>query len=444
VNKIAFTFFLVCFYINSLGQWRQSLSYYANKCDSFNIGASVKGTFFDTGVYDSGDIYNQTIINNYNILVTGNEMKFVSLEPKQGVFDFSKSDMFVDYAQKYNMKVRGHTLCWHTQLPGFINAGLTNGIANGTFTRASLMAILKNHINTVVSRYKGKLHQWDVVNEAIDVTTPSGLRENIWQQIIGNDYIDSAFVWANRADPSAKLYLNDYGVEFNGTTKANAIFNYIQGMRMRNIPITGVGLQCHFTVNTINFTTFDSNLKRYAINGLEAIVTELDIKILDTNYTANANLQLTNQANDYKNLIQVCLNNPNCRTFVTWGFTDAISWIPAQTNYIYGHALVFDESYKPKPAYTAMLNELAIKSGLSSVVETPKNDPLIIQYTNGKMLVRSAIKITRCRLFDLSGRNLYSSINGENQIEISIRNNSVYVLQIQLEDGRMINRKIAF
>jgi len=421
----------------------QSLSNYANKLDSFRIGASVTGIFFDANVYDSGDTYNQTIINNYNILVTGNEMKFVSLQRTQGVFDFTKSDMFVNYAQKYNMKVRGHTLCWHVQLPKFINDGLTNNIPNGTFTRESLMDILKNHITTVVSRYKGIVHEWDVVNEAIDISTPSKLRENIWQKIIGNDYIDSAFVWAHRADPTAKLYLNDYSVEFKGTAKADALFNYINGMKTRNIPITGAGLQCHFIVNTINYNAFDANLKRYATNGLEAIVTELDIRILDTDYNKNATLQLSNQATNYLKLLQICLNNPNCRTFVTWGFTDLISWIPDFTNHTAGHALVFDESYEPKPAYTAMLNELGTRSVTTRDDNVQSNDPLIL-FTNGKMSINSTVKIISCRLYDLSGKNIYNLVKQDNQIEIMLPRKSVYVLQIQLEDGRVINRKVSY
>lgn len=154
---------------------------------------------------------------------------------------------------------QGHTLCWHSQLPSWVTAGLNNGVANGIYTRESLMGILKNHITTIVSRYKGKVQQWDVVNEPFNDGSGT-LRTSIWQQVIGNDYIDSAFVWAHRADPEAKLYLNEYGSEFTGNTKSNAIYNFLKGIKERGIPITGIGMQCHFTVNTINFTNLDQNI----------------------------------------------------------------------------------------------------------------------------------------------------------------------------------------
>ena len=146
----------------SQAQLQQSLNFYADKCQSLKIGTAVGSNFYTA--YDNGDIYNRTIIDNFNILVAENEMKFDAMEKTQGVFTFTNSDRLVAYAQKYHMQVRGHNLCWHSQLPTWITAGLTNGIANGTFIRASLQAILKNHINTIVTRYKGKVQQWDVVN----------------------------------------------------------------------------------------------------------------------------------------------------------------------------------------------------------------------------------------------------------------------------------------
>ncbi len=425
----------------SQAQLQQSLNFYADKCQSLKIGTAVGSNFYTA--YDNGDIYNRTIINNFNILVAENEMKFDAMEPQKGNFNYNNSDKLVAYAQKYNMQLRGHNLCWHSQLPSWITAGLTNGIANGTFTRTSLQAILKNHINTIVTRYKGKVQQWDAVNEPFNDGTGT-LRNSIWQQVIGNDYIDSTFVWAHRADPDAKLYLNEYSGEMYGDTKSEAMFNYVKSMKDRGIPITGVGFQCHFMVNTINFTKLDQNIKRYAVAGLEVIITELDIRIKNTDYNSNPAKWLAYQASDYQNMINICLNNSNAKTFVTWGFTDKYSWIPNFTNNAYGYSLIFDNSYTIKPAYTSILNVLATESARLSAVNPVKETAEVrLFFTNGLAFIKTDNAMTRCQLFDMKGNCLIVSEVKNNKIEIPLNNvqSGMYILKVQLENGQTITRK---
>jgi endo-1,4-beta-xylanase len=248
-------------------------------------------------------------------------------------------------------------------IPRFIQDA--NGVPVATLTRKSLQGMLKNHIDSVFLKYKGRIAQWDLVNEPFaEPSTTGAMRTNVWQTVIGSDYIDSAFVWAHRVDPACKLYLNDYNCETVGSAKAEYMYEFIAGMKARNIPIDGVGFQCHINTNGMNYTTLDQNIKRYAALGLDVAITELDVSISNVNYANNSASYLTKQALIYQNIIQLCLNNPNCKTFITWGFTDLYSWIPDYSAGFSpsGHALIFDTDYNPKPAYNTILNALNTKS----------------------------------------------------------------------------------
>ena len=439
------SFYLLFFIANSIliqAQLQQSLSYYATNSDSLKIGAAVGGNFYSNTVYDTGGTFDTTIKKNFNILVPENEMKFDAIEPQKGVFNFINPDKLVAYAQKYGMQVRGHNLCWHSQLPVWVNSGLTNGIANGTFTRESLMGVLKNHITSVVGRYKGRIQQWDVLNEPFNDGTGT-LRASVWQQVIGNDYIDSVFVWTHRTDPIAKLYLNEYGDEYVGDTKSNAVYNYVKAMKERGIPVNGVGLQCHFTANSINFSSLDQNIKRYAAIGLEAIITELDIKIKKTDFEADPVKWLGYQAEDYRRMILLSLNNSNCKIFLTWGFTDLYSWIPSFTNNVYDYALIFDSDLIAKPAYTSILKELASTGGGTSVKEISNVENLKFSITNDIAYVETTDLILNCELVDMQGKVQKIQLTGTNTIEFNLitRQSKIYILKIQLINGQLITHK---
>ncbi len=448
LRKIFTIAIFMCFYIVTNAQTVQSLSFYADKCSGLKIGTAVGGQFYSE--YDKNSLYDKAVKDNFNILVAENEMKYDAMEPQKGVFNFSKPDILVNFAQRNGKQVRGHTLCWHSQLPSWLTAGLTNGTNNGTYTRATLLAILKNHITTIVTRYKGKVQQWDVVNEPF---SDSGgvLRNSIWQQVIGNDFIDSAFVWAHKADPEAKLYLNEYGSEMYGGTKSNAMYNFVVGMKNRGIPINGVGLQCHFTVSKIDFTKLDQNLKRYAAAGLEAVITELDIRKAKTDYTADATKMLAAQATDYSKMIRLCLNNPNSKTFVTWGFTDKYSWIPGFTastgnGPASDYSLLFNTSYVAKPAYTSILNELETASASSAVDEISSGNELKLKITDNSIQVESESHINSCRIHDMQGRMITSSNPESNSFELNIPNikHGFYVLSAETIDGLKMTRKISY
>lgn len=295
----------------------------------------------------------------FNMLVAENEMKFDALQPSRGKFSWDSADALVSLGVRRKLAVRGHTLVWHTQLPEWVT---TDGKKNTNgFSRVEMLKIMKNHITTVVSHFKGKVREWDVVNECLDDvqsqvrTNPDSyvLKKTVWSEAIGNDYIDSAFVWAHQADPEALLFLNDYDVEYHGKAKTQAFYNLVKSMLDRNIPIHGVGLQCHFDAGKVDTAALSSNMKRFAQLGLVCAVTELDLGIKD--YSEQ---QLNRQAKDYKAITQVMLDNPNCTSVMIWGLADHYSWRSASM------PLIYYSSFKPKPAY------FGIKKALRNTFET--------------------------------------------------------------------------
>lgn len=282
----------------------------------------------------------------FNIIVGENEMKFDATEPSQNNFNYGGSDAIMWLADRNMQEVRGHTLAWHSQVPSWVSSdGKKN---NNGFTRQQLLGILKNHIYNVVGKYKGKIREWDVVNEVLDDdqsivrTTPGAykLRPSIWATYIGEEFIDSAFVWAHEADPSAKLYINDYGVEFTESSKAEAYFNLVKRLQASGLPIDGCGLQCHLTTGQLDTLKLENNIKRYAPLGLNCIITELDIALANPSAT-NA---LETQAKEFAAITRIYLRNDNCPTLMFWGISDNYSWRQNQP-------LLFDSNCNAKPAY---------------------------------------------------------------------------------------------
>lgn len=374
---------------------KQTLRYWAEGCGK-KIGMSVSNT--DNGFWglmdNDNNMMNKTVYRNFNMVVAGNEMKFDALEPAQGQFSFENADKLVEYAEKHGMAVRGHTLCWHSQLPSWLNAG-SDGSSNGNnYTKQQLLDILKNHITTVVSHYKGRIKEWDVVNEMLS-NGGGSMRGSIWYKVIGEAYIDSAFVWAHRADPDALLYINDYSVEEMGTTKGDALYNLAKRLVSRKVPINGVGLQTHVTNGKLNFTKVEDNVKRYAELGLNCIFTEVDIKISKSQFGKETAWQT--QANDYYQLAQIQLRNANCPNLVIWGVADPISWIIGETGGSYGEPLIFSDEFVAKPAFFKLLEAYRThrESGIESV--TADDDGALPDYN--------------C-MYDLTGRKVAPDYKG--------------------------------
>ncbi|NUP62268.1 MAG: endo-1,4-beta-xylanase [Nonomuraea sp.] len=294
------------------------------------IGTAVTGSRL-TGTY--GDVAGA----QFNSLTPGNAMKWGTVEPVQGSFDWSEADQIVAFAQAHHQQVRGHTLVWHSQNPSWLTSG--------TWTPAQLGSLLQNHIGTEVGRYKGEIAAWDVVNEPFN--EDGTYRSTLWYDGLGAGYIADALTWAHAADPAAKLYINDYNVE-GVNAKSTALYNLVKDLKSRGVPIDGVGLQAHLILGQVP-SSLQQNIQRFADLGVDVAITELDVRMaLPSDPT-----KLAQQAADYRSVVNACVAVARCAGVTVWGFTDADSWVPS-TFPGYGAATPYDENYAPKPAYSAI------------------------------------------------------------------------------------------
>ena len=367
-----------------------------------NIGVAVPVWRIDVG--NDNLEATQTVFRNFNMVVAENEMKPDAIQPSRGQFNFGDGDRLCDFAERHGMAVRGHTLVWHNQAPAWITA---DGYKNDhNYTRAELLEIMREHITSVVGHYKGRVSEWDVVNEVLDDdqsiirTNPAGykLRESVWQKVIGDDYIDSAFVYAHRADPDARLYINDYGVEFQGKAKTQAYYNLVRRLLNDGLPVGGVGFQCHLTVGEADSAKFSSNVKRYGALGVKCAITELDMSMPDP-YAAGAEEQ---QAEEYAKMAKVMMNYGHCESVVVWGVTDDMSWRQ-------GNPLLFRSTLEAKPAFFALrdvLKEAAenVASGIGAAVVQGEGSPFVDVYDlSGRPVAKGML---RSRVADLP-RGIY-------------------------------------
>jgi endo-1,4-beta-xylanase len=305
-------------------------------------------------------------------------MKPDALHGTRGSPNFSTADRLVNWAMQNNYKVRGHTLCWHAQNPTWIR--------NNNWNRQQALEALKEHITLIVTHFKGKVYQWDVINELWDDNgaNPQMRTTNPWFNKIGEDFVDSAFTFAHRADPDARLFYNDYN---NSTinNKSTAMYNKIKKMVENGVPIHGIGFQAHHTEPewSDNFkNSLKQNIKRFNELGLEVVFTETDVRIT----TPTDQSELIDQARMYKAMLEATLESEGATTFMLWGFTDKHSWIPG-TFPGTGDALIFDSNYKKKPAYDSLA--AVLKRAQSTAVKQPvKNETLssMTMSCNGSIL----------------------------------------------------------
>ena len=310
----------------------KTLRYYAEKNDK-KIGVALC-------TYKGLDSDRTEAAKQFNMMVAENEMKMDALQPSQGQFSYGAADGLVSLAQTNTMAIRGHCLVWHTQQPTWLSS---DGKKNDKgWTRQQALDIMKNHITKVMQHFKGKVTEWDVVNECLDDdqsiirTKPEGykLRPTVWQLAIGDDYIDSAFVYARRAVPTAELYLNDYDVEMQGKAKAVAFYNLVKHLQDCQIPLDGVGLQCHFSVGDVDSVKLEQTIRRFGEANLKCIITELDMGISST-----STKDLEEQARNYRVITDIVLNNDNCPNLVIWGIKDNDSWRSASNPLLYTSGL---------------------------------------------------------------------------------------------------------
>jgi endo-1,4-beta-xylanase len=313
--------------------------------------AAAKGKAIGTAVTGSKltGTYGELAGREFNWLTPGNAMKWGSVEPSRGNFNWTEADQIVDFAEAHDQDVRGHTLVWHSQNPNWLD--------NGTWTPAQLRQLMTDHIALEVGRYKGRLAAWDVVNEPFN--EDGTFRPTLWYNGLGADYIAQALTAARAADPAAKLYINDYNVE-GVNAKSTALYNLVKDLKARGVPIDGVGLQAHLILGQVP-STFQQNIQRFADLGLDVAITELDIRM----QTPATDAKLAQQRTEYEAVFKACVAVSRCTGVTVWGFTDSDSWIPD----VFpgeGAATPYDENYRPKPAYYGIVTALG-----GSVTEPP-------------------------------------------------------------------------
>ncbi len=344
-------FFSLLFFVNSCASLQAPID--TNQLTpSLKALAEKKGFFIGTTVakfsrIEEATLYREILAKEFNIATPENSMKFGQLSgEKRGDYDFSETDAFVEFAEANDIKIRGHTLIWHSQLPRWLKMN--------NWTRDELISIMREHIQTVVGRYKDRLFAWDVVNEAV-IGGKSLMRDSIWHNVIGPEYLDIAFRSAHDADPDALLFYNDYGIGF-GENKLDKVYKIVKGMIERNVPIHGIGFQMHLNEKaSYNPDDLRAAIRLIETLGLQVHITEMDVKI----EKPGSFVKLQHQAMIYRQVLQVALEEPACTAFLMWGFTDRHSWIPWNTNGKADFALIFDEFYQPKPAYNAIKKLLA-------------------------------------------------------------------------------------
>jgi endo-1,4-beta-xylanase len=295
--------------------------------------AAARGKYFGTAIanYKLNDGTYTTIANReFDMVTAENEMKLDATEPNRGQFNYSSGDKIAQWAKASGKRLRGHTLAWHSQQPGWMG-----GLSGATLRQAVL-----NHVTTVATHYKGQVYAWDVVNEAFADGGGGGRRDSNLQRT-GDDWIEAAFRAARAADPGAKLCYNDYNTDDWTQAKTQAVYRMVKDFKTRGVPIDCVGFQSHFNSNSPVPSNYQTTLSSFAALGVDVQITELDIA-----GSGSA------QADSYGRVASACLAVTRCTGITVWGVRDSDSWRASST------PLLFDNSGNKKAAYTTVLSTL--------------------------------------------------------------------------------------
>jgi endo-1,4-beta-xylanase len=334
--------------------------------DFFLIGAAIN----QSQIYGRDAAEDALIKAQFNSITPENVLKWEPVHPQLDTYDFAAADAYVDFGEKNNMYIVGHTLVWDHQTPKWV----FEDEKGKPLSRDALLQRMHDHIRTVVGRYKGRINSWDVVNEALD--EDGSLRQTPWMKIIGEDYIAKAFEFAHEADPGAQLNYNDYALE--KPAKREGALKLIKKLRAEGTPVSGVGLQGHSNLDWPTLEQLDTMITEFGKLGVKVMITEFDIDVLPKatpGQTADVSLNVEAQAklNPYVNslpdsvqqalaqryadLFSLFLRHRDVVTRVTfWGVTDADSWlnnwpVRGRTNY----PLLFGRHGQPKPAFQAVI-----------------------------------------------------------------------------------------
>ncbi len=338
----------------------------------YKIGVAIPSQYLNDTVEG------QFIARHFNSMTMENEMKWMHIHPSLGEYNFEPADKFVNWGTEHGMFLVGHTLVWHSQLaPDVFKREETGNPAVDTLLVDSLtlMTRMKDHIETIVGRYKGKIQSWDVVNEALE--EDGSLRKSNFYNIAGEGFIEKAFEWANQADPDAELYYNDYNLV--EPAKRDGAIEIVKGLKEKGLRIDGVGVQAHWELNYPSLEKIEEAILKYSEQGVKVMFTELDVSVLPSPWrmpSADVSIKFENNPtmNPYPDGIPDSVNAALAKRYADifalfnkhkdkisrvtfWGLHDGVSWkndfpIQGRTDY----TLLFDRNLEPKEAYTEVIN----------------------------------------------------------------------------------------
>lgn len=334
-------------------------------------GCFFVGAALNSAQFSERDAKEAAIIKaQFNTISPENDLKWERIHPQPKTYNFGPADQYVEFGRQNHMFIIGHTLVWHAQTPKWVFEDKDGK----PVSREELLNRLRDHIQTVVGRYKGKVNGWDVVNEVVD--EDGTMRQSPWMKIIGPDYIEKAFEFAHEADPQAELYYNDYNLEIEAKRKGG--LELVKSLKAKGVHITGVGLQDHFSLDTPSVEQVNATIDAFSKLGMKLMITELDIGVLPwptPQQTADVSLRVASDpklnpypnglpeavqqqlATRYADLFRAYSSHCGTVTRVTfWGVSDKNSWkngwpVRGRTDY----PLLFDRQDAPKPAFKAVI-----------------------------------------------------------------------------------------
>lgn len=333
--------------------------------DKFYIGAALNRA----QILGTDSVSSPLVTSQFNTITGENCMKWDSIHPQPDKYDFALADSFVALGERNKMFIIGHCMVWHAQVPQWV----FEDSAGNALSRDSLLQRMRNHILTVMGRYKGRVHGWDVVNEALN--EDGTLRQSKWLQIIGEDYIQKAFEYAKEADPSAELYYNDYNIE--QPAKRQGAIKLLKDLQAKGVKIDGVGIQGHYHLDTPSLEDIDKSIDEYSKLGLKVMFTEFDINVLPrpenlSGADVSQKFEMTKESNPYPDslpdsvqqvlakryadMFEIFLKYKSVSRVTFWSITDKESWlnnwpINGRTNY----PVLFDRDGKPKQAFYSVV-----------------------------------------------------------------------------------------
>jgi GH35 family endo-1,4-beta-xylanase len=304
------------------------------------IGAAVR-----EGALDSDAAYREILAREFDYVTPEDSAKWGSLEPSDDAYSWGATDTLVDFASSNAQAVKGHALIWHNQLPSWVNESMSAD---------QLRNAMRDHIETTLDHYRGRMRAWDVVNEAVDTASASGYRESIFYEKLGPEYIADAFRWAREADPEVLLFYNDYGIERIGP-KSDFTYELIRDLLEQQVPIDGVGFQSHIGLHRYpSESDLRENLQRFADLDISVNISEVDAL---TSLMPGSQLERWHvQRVAFQQIVSACVAVDGCEAITFWGFSDNYSWLNENSEQ---DPLLFDRNNQVKPAYEGVVHGLA-------------------------------------------------------------------------------------